>query len=202
MQSQNQNDSVQLSTRYQQYDFAKRHIGGFGGRQVFPIGESNCQYSDENGQGNEIAYCLQAGGDKHRGSYIKQLNNPTHSNNRLYSEDGISPALNTAQGGNRQPKICCPVITPDRPEKRQNGRRMKDNGEVAFTCTAQDRHGIYNGEKIRRLTPTECERLMGLPDGWTEGVSYSQRYKLCGNGVVVNVVKEIIKRLFYDNKRS
>jgi DNA (cytosine-5)-methyltransferase 1 len=48
---------------------------------------------------------------------------------------------------------------------------------------------------IRRLTPTECERLMGLPDGWTEGVSDTQRYKLCGNGVVVNVVEEIIKRL-------
>jgi len=41
--------------------------------------------------------------------YIKQLNNPTHSNNRLYGEDGISPALNTAQGGNRQPKIVNPL---------------------------------------------------------------------------------------------
>lgn len=49
--------------------------------------------------------------------------------------------------------------------------------------------------RIRRLTPTECERLMGLPDGWTEGVSDTQKYKLCGNGVVVNVVEEIIKRL-------
>ena len=55
--------------------------------------------------------------------------------------------------------------------------------------------------RIRRLTPTECERLMGLPDGWTkygikpDGTQYelsdSARYKLCGNGVVVNVVKEL-----------
>ena len=160
---------------------------------------------------------------------IVQFNNPTHSNNRLYGEDGISPALNTAQGGNRQPKI--PVLTPDRLEKRQNGRRMKEDGDPSFTLTAQDRHGIYDGMKIRRLTPTECERLMGLPDGWTEyGVEVSgesnhvnpsckdstrckphgetgiveyeevklsdtQRYKLCGNGVVVNVVEEIMKRL-------
>lgn len=172
------------------------HLGGFGGRQVFPLGSSDTVDTQSDGQGN--AYCLQAGGDKHRGTYIKQLNNPTHSNNRLYGEDGISPALNTAQGGNRQPKIVKPVLTPDRIEKRQNGRRMKEDGEPSFTLTGQDKHGIYDGMKIRRLTPTECERLMGLPDGWTEGVSDTQRYKLCGNGVVVNVVEEIIKRLFKD----
>lgn len=167
------------------------HLGGFSGRSVFPIGTSDSKHIDTDGQGN--AYCLQAGGDKHRGTYIKKLNNPTHSNNRLYGEDGISPALNTAQGGNRQPKI--PVLTPDRLEKRQNGRRMKEDGDPSFTLTAQDRHGIYDGMKIRRLTPTECERLMGLPDGWLDGVSDTQKYKLSGNGVVVNVVEEIIKRL-------
>jgi DNA (cytosine-5)-methyltransferase 1 len=98
------------------------------------------------------------------------------------------------QGGNRQPFIQA-VLTPDRLIKRQNGRRFKEDGEPNFTLTGQDKHGIYDGMKIRRLTPTECERLMGLSDGWTEGVSMSQRYKLCGNGVVVNVVEEIIKRL-------
>lgn len=36
---------------------------------------------------------------------IIQINNPTHSNNRIYDPNGISPALNTMQGGNRQPKI-------------------------------------------------------------------------------------------------
>lgn len=35
-----------------------------------------------------------------------------------------------------------PVLTPDRPEKRQNGRRMKEPGEEMFTLTAQDRHGV------------------------------------------------------------
>jgi DNA (cytosine-5)-methyltransferase 1 len=35
-----------------------------------------------------------------------------------------------------------PVLTPDRPEKRQNGRRMKEDGEPMFTLTAQDRHGV------------------------------------------------------------
>jgi len=49
--------------------------------------------------------------------------------------------------------------------------------------------------RIRRLTPLECERLMGYPDGWTEGLSDTQRYKTLGNGIVSNVVEEVFKRL-------
>jgi len=54
--------------------------------------------------------------------------------------------------------------------------------------------------RIRRLTPTECERLMGLEDNWTAkgiidgkevNISDTQRYKMCGNGVVVNCVDYI-----------
>lgn len=50
---------------------------------------------------------------------------------------------------------------------------------------------------IRRLTPLECERLMGFPNGWTAipGASDTARYKACGNAVVVNVVEWIAKRL-------
>lgn len=38
--------------------------------------------------------------------------------------------------------LVAPVLTPDRAEKRQNGRRMKEPGEPSFTLTAQDRHGV------------------------------------------------------------
>lgn len=48
--------------------------------------------------------------------------------------------------------------------------------------------------KIRRLTPTECERLQGFPDGWTIG-SDTQRYKQCGNAVTVNVVEHVVSEL-------
>jgi len=50
---------------------------------------------------------------------------------------------------------------------------------------------LFKESKIRRLTPTECERLQGFPDGWTEGVSDTQRYKCLGNAVTVNVIKAI-----------
>ena len=79
---------------------------------------------------------------------------------------------------------------------QNNPDRNGNTSEDMFTLKAGGSNaGVTDGMKIRRLTPTECERLMGLPDGWTEGVSDTQRYKLCGNGVVVNVVEEIIKRL-------
>ena len=57
--------------------------------------------------------------------------------------------------------------------------------------------GIYDvgNMKVRRLTPTECERLQGFPDGWTEGVSDTQRYKCLGNAVTANVITEIGKNL-------
>jgi DNA (cytosine-5)-methyltransferase 1 len=48
---------------------------------------------------------------------------------------------------------------------------------------------------IRRLTPTEFERLQGFPDGWTVG-SDTQRYKQCGNAVTVNVVCDVVSRLY------
>ena len=53
----------------------------------------------------------------------------------------------------------------------------------------QDRLGV------RRLTPTECERLQGFPDGWTEGLSDSARYRCLGNAVTVNVAEWIGRRL-------
>ena len=64
------------------------------------------------------------------------------STSQIYDVQGISPTLNTMQGGGREPKVAVPVLTPDRVEKRQNGRRFKENGEPMFTLTTQDRHGV------------------------------------------------------------
>ena len=53
---------------------------------------------------------------------------------------------------------------------------------------------VVQGMKIRRLTPTECERLQGFPDNWTIG-SDTQGYKQCGNAVTVNVIKDIFEKI-------
>lgn len=60
----------------------------------------------------------------------------------------------------------------------------------------------YEGYSIRRLTPIECERLQGFPDGWTsvgnydgtvKEVSDTQRYKMLGNAVTTNVIEAIVR---------
>lgn len=65
---------------------------------------------------------------------------------------------------------------------------------IANTVTTGDvkNSSLTNGSKIRRLTPIECERLQGFPDNWTAGVSDTQRYKMCGNAVTVNVVDYLL----------
>src|SRR5690625_2883907 len=97
-----------------------------------------------------------------------------------------------------------PVLTPDRMEKRQNGRRFKEDGEESFTLTAQDQHGVALGERpryrIRKLTPLECFRLQNFPDEAHQalvdaGISDSQRYKMAGNAVTTSVIEAIGQRL-------
>lgn len=59
---------------------------------------------------------------------------------KILSTDGIANCHSAGHGNN--PKIAIPVLTPDRAEKRQNGRRFKEDGEPMFTLTSQDRHGV------------------------------------------------------------
>lgn len=54
---------------------------------------------------------------------------------------------------------------------------------------------VLEKSTVRRLTPTECERLQGFPDGWTDGQADSHRYKQMGNAVAVPVVEWIVNRL-------
>jgi DNA (cytosine-5)-methyltransferase 1 len=69
--------------------------------------------------------------------------------------------------------------------------------EVAPTLNAKRAKDTmaYEEAVVRRLTPLECERLQGFPDGWTDSQSDSQRYKQMGNAVAVPVVQWIINRL-------
>ena len=70
-----------------------------------------------------------------------------------------------------------------------NGKGFGDANDPMFTLdSGAGANAVANTSTVRRLTPVECERLQGFPDGWTECVSDSQRYKQMGNAVTVNVV--------------
>lgn len=64
--------------------------------------------------------------------------------------------------------------------------------DMSPTLKASQQPPSVTGTSVRRLTPVECERLQGFPDGWTEGQSDSQRYKQMGNAVAVPVVEWLI----------
>jgi len=111
---------------------------------------------------------------------------------RVYDSEGLSPSLTTMQGGNRQPKI---II--DDTQGFDGVRVYKD---ICPTIRAQ-RSGLktITNYRIRKLTPKECFRLMGLTDEEIDKIqstiinkkpiSNSQQYKLAGNSIVVNCMK-------------
>ena len=90
---------------------------------------------------------------------------------RVYDDHGLSPCLNTMQGGGREPHV------------------LVDNDE---------KHS--KEYVIRKLTPKECMRLQGVPDEYTDkliqaGISDSQIYKAAGDGLSVPIAKEIGERI-------
>lgn len=73
---------------------------------------------------------------------------------------------------------------------------LKANGGGGGAKTGLYKIDLPDGEYlIRKLTPIECERLQTLPDGYTEGVSNTQRYKAIGNGWTVDVIAHIFSFL-------
>ena len=66
----------------------------------------------------------------------------------VVSIDSLVPTLCSTTTQKDPPKIAIPILTPERPKKRQNGRRFKENGEPMFTLTGQDRHGIVVAGKL------------------------------------------------------
>ena len=100
-------------------------------------------------------------------------------------EDGKSNALLAVGHASRLVAMLPDGITKPVYEVRCG---QVDIGEKAYPINLPD--GFYI---IRKLTPVECERLQTLPDGYTEGVSATQRYKCLGNGWTVDVIAHILR---------
>ncbi len=147
---------------------------------------------------------------------LNQLNNPVHSFNRVYGTDGIAPCFRSANG-NKAAKVAVPVT------KEGNVHAIDANYGKGCNCRldkGKRTQIITLGNiRIRRLTPTECERLQGFPDGWTKiydpllisclikygtfgnkikEISDTQRYKCLGNAVTTNVISTILLKIFND----
>jgi DNA-cytosine methyltransferase len=74
-----------------------------------------------------------------------------------------------------------------------NSIQKKQRTMIPITLSNETGSNIYNGAKYRKLHPVECERLQTIPDGYTSGVSNSQRYKMLGNSWTADVICHIFK---------
>jgi len=109
-----------------------------------------------------------------------------------------------AQG--HAPAVAYPINTltlGGRPDPENDARMtmgVGDDGDPQFTISANHSHAVCQTVP-RRLTPTECERLQGFPDNWTQvehngkPMADGPRYRMMGNAVTVNVVEWISRRI-------
>ena len=148
--------------------FVIGHLRGAGGSKIFPVNGTdtknrvglighrngfnrNMQVYDCEG----ITETLDTSQDGGRGIYagIKVIGQSVYDTGKVSQRSGIysikgSIGAMVATQYKEPPRVAIPDITPDRLNKRQNGRRFKDNGDPSFTLTAQDRHGVAVGVDI------------------------------------------------------
>lgn len=121
---------------------------------------------------------------------------------RVYDSVGLSPCLNTMQGGGREPKIIEPNVSvhPLSKKREFDGFHTDFSPCLLATDYKAPKCTLTNSFRIRKLTPLECWRLMGFEDTDFEkvknsGISNTQLYKMAGNSIVVNVLRAIFREL-------
>ena len=123
-------------------------------------------------------------------------------------KDGDSPCLATRRCSETDISTMPPIIKGQEAVIYDGyNNKVKEENIVGTITQHCSRDGLTNGFKViknnnvRRLTPIECERLQGFPDNWTKNgmelgeISDSQRYKMCGNAVTVDVVEAVAKKI-------
>jgi DNA (cytosine-5)-methyltransferase 1 len=187
------------------------HLRGSGSRKVLPLREveegnvtshGTLYAKDECSSTLTATYWKGYGGGRPMIAEpkLKVLKNSKDDSYRIYSTEGVSRTLRASPGGLGK-------MTGVYAEKKKTTMIYQANTNANMKQRVQERDetwtltgnsndfAILDEYDIRKLTPTECERLQGFPDGWTEGISDTQRYKCLGNAVTVTVIKYIGERL-------
>ena len=154
--------------------------------------------------------------------------NPGQSGN-VYTTDGVAPTICASEGVKCNTKIAEPIIVLGWTRDEKGNVVDRHPVEVANAVTAAKRDNtqnyvleeiiedvrkrypnrgifLHDGKIyfIRKLTPRECFRLMGVSDADIDkiqaaGISKSQQYKMAGNSIVVNCLAAIFRQLFIGN---
>lgn len=137
---------------------------------------------------------------------------------RVYDAKGLSPCLNTMGGGEREPKVLeikantkkgydtseeGDSINLEQPNSTTRRGRIGKGKEQTLTTSCNQ--GVLENMRVRKLTPRECWRLMGVKDEQYDrlhGISKTQLYKMAGNSIVVDVLMAIFKNLLISDKET
>ena len=177
------------------------HLAGRSIPGIFPIGEDDCLFTTKTQSQSQaqISTTIKANGNMNADdTYIQVGTYRTHNDGRGFREvkKNIAPTI-TARA--REDGSGMPVI-------RQLPRGKNKGADLSICPTISSNSFQENNllDGVRRLTEIECERLQGFPDNWTQygyyngkirSISKTQRYKLIGNAVTVDIVELIAKRL-------
>ena len=160
---------------------------------------------------------------KHSFDMIKIVGNTNPSGNgmngKVYDSEGISPTLSTNKGEGVK-VICFGRSESEKKRRREHFQKFKEDSgsfsdkklifkkqkyyDTILASPNPKKEGpVYDGYKIRRLTPLECFRLMGFPDEFVEnarsvGISDSQLYKQSGNSIVEKVLRLVLQKINFN----
>lgn len=179
------------SNRWEQNNFIQ--TGGVIDHLLFKANKAN--------KANNIDANYFKGHDNHGARTVVQVNevnevnefgNQPRQQNRVYDPSGKSPAISSTKG--HVTKVHNGYGRTGGIKQWGTGHLAREDGKTYNCDTSSGTNKIeFENGRIRRLTPIEVERLFGLPDNYTEGVSDSRRYHALGNGWQVDTVTHIFK---------
>ena len=195
-----------------------RYNGNRSGRKVFPVGKDDIKigyekinivgHSGTGGQRGDIhssngaMSCLSATDYKQPKQVLTQIGSLGKDNqaNRVYDANGVSKTITDGGGGGAKTGLYDVTTHSLYPRSSKTGKGgtghlTKEDG-TSYCLDTKNAQAVEVKSKIRRLTPTECERLQGFPDGWTDEQSDTQRYKQLGNAVSVPVIEAIVRKIY------
>ena len=189
------------------------YLGNKSEQQVFPIQKINKKINElQRQQTNTNTITARYRGDAN-GSYIierkfnaQEIGDYRYDEGFRWRQDNNSPTLTLKSNeiliktnNKKGYEVAKEGDTINYQNLKSTTRRGRVGKGIAQTLDSGCEQAVVS-EQLRRLTPIECERLQGFPDNWTQYgtnglISDSQRYKMCGNAVTVDVVKAVAESI-------
>lgn len=172
-------------------------------QSICPAGQADCAINYTNSSGGGIAATLDASYYKGTGARNGKEREVICIGNGQANQGETPEKSGTLNCMHDQQAVIYPGVSITSPENGINPQP----GSPSPSLTTDTRNYLVQKKRryiVRRLTPTECARLQGFPDWWTDGAdgSDSAKYKLWGNGIALPCAEDVIGRLAKELRRN